>query len=98
MNNWKIIWEEEAEEDLKKIDKTTARKIRDKVREILSKNPKMGKTLVDDWKGCWRITFGKYRIIYEIHKNVLLVIVVKTGLRKNVYEGGRRYSTFFEKI
>ena len=98
MNSWEVIWEEEVvEEDLKKIDKTTARKIRDKVREVLPKDPKMGKLLTDDWKGCRRITFGKYRIIYEIYENVLLVLVVKVGPRKNVYEGGGRYSMFSKK-
>lgn len=89
---YKVIWEEDAQEDLSKIDKETARKIKSKVDSILPKNPEMGKVLTGDWQGCRRITFGKYRIIYEINENILLVIVVKTGLRKNVYDGKRRYS------
>ena len=48
-----------------------------------------------DWQGCYRITYGRYRIIYEIHETILLVIVVKAGHRKNVYEGKIRRSTFF---
>ena len=39
------------------------------------------------------MTYGRYRIIYEIHETVLLVIVVKAGHRKNVYEGKIRRST-----
>ena len=35
----------------------------------------------------WRIRSGSYRIVYEIHDRVLLVLVVKIGDRKDVYRG-----------
>jgi len=33
----------------------------------------------------WRIRVGNYRVVYEIHDAVLLVIVIEIGDRKNVY-------------
>ena len=33
----------------------------------------------------WRIRVGKYRAIYEIHDDRLLVLVVAVGHRKEVY-------------
>jgi mRNA interferase RelE/StbE len=33
----------------------------------------------------WRIRVGDYRIIYEIHDQVLLVIVVDIGHRREIY-------------
>lgn len=33
----------------------------------------------------WRIRVGDYRVIYEIHDQVLLVIVVDTGHRRDIY-------------
>jgi len=42
---YKVIWEADAQEDLSKIDKVTAKKIRDKVDSVLPKNPKIGKPL-----------------------------------------------------
>jgi mRNA-degrading endonuclease RelE of RelBE toxin-antitoxin system len=36
---YKVIWGSSAEEDLRKIDRTTARKIRDKVEKYLTKDP-----------------------------------------------------------
>lgn len=35
----------------------------------------------------YRIRVGDYRVIYEIHDNVLIVIVVKVGHRQSVYRG-----------
>ena len=33
----------------------------------------------------WRIRVGDYRIVYEIHDDRLLVLVVRIGHRKDVY-------------
>jgi mRNA interferase RelE/StbE len=35
----------------------------------------------------WRIRVGDYRIVYEIHDDRLLVLVVRIGHRKDVYRG-----------
>jgi len=75
MNNWKVIWEEEAEEDLSKIDKITARKIREKVENYLAKDPyNNGKPLTGKWKGFYRCRFSDYRVIYELYKMILKML------------------------
>ena len=33
----------------------------------------------------WRIRSGNYRVIYEIHDNKLVVLVVDVGHRKDIY-------------
>jgi mRNA interferase RelE/StbE len=33
----------------------------------------------------WRIRVGDYRVIYEIHDQVLLVLVVDVGHRREIY-------------
>lgn len=35
----------------------------------------------------WRIRIGSYRVIYEIHDDQLLVLVVTIGDRGDVYKG-----------
>ena len=35
----------------------------------------------------WRIRVGDYRIIYDINDDVLLVLVVRVGHRRDVYRG-----------
>ena len=34
----------------------------------------------------YKVRIGNYRIIYEIHENKLLILVVKIGHRKDVYK------------
>ena len=36
--------------------------------------------------GEWRVRTGDFRIIYEIHDQQLLVLVIKVGHRQDVYE------------
>jgi mRNA interferase RelE/StbE len=35
----------------------------------------------------YRIALGAYRIIYKVDDNVLLVLIVKVGNRKDIYRG-----------
>jgi mRNA interferase RelE/StbE len=34
----------------------------------------------------WRIRIGDYRVVYEIHDDVLIVLVVRVAHRKEVYK------------
>lgn len=36
--------------------------------------------------GEWRVRTGDYRIVYQIHDNVLLVLVVAVGHRRDIDE------------
>jgi len=33
----------------------------------------------------YRIRIGDYRVIYEVHDDVLLLIIVKVGSRRDIY-------------
>jgi mRNA interferase RelE/StbE len=36
--------------------------------------------------GEWRVRTGDFRIVYEIHDQRLVVLVIKVGHRRDVYE------------
>ncbi len=39
----------------------------------------------DPLRGLWRLRSGDYRIIYRIDDDVLIVLIVKIGDRKDIY-------------
>jgi mRNA interferase RelE/StbE len=54
--------------------------------EGLAENPyPSGARKLEDGDGEMRIRVGDYRVIYEVHADALLVLVLKIGDRKEVY-------------
>ena len=47
--------------------------------------PYKGSQLKGDLTGLRRIRVGQYRIIYEIQKDELIILVVRIGHRKEIY-------------
>ena len=72
---------------LKKIDKNTARKIIEYSHELEKlKDPRArGKGLKSNLAGLWRYRIGDYRMICEIRDEVLTIMVLKIGHRRDVY-------------
>jgi len=50
---------------------------------ILKTNPYVGKPLRGEWKGIYSLRIGDYRVLYQIKKNEVFLLVV--GHRKRVY-------------
>ncbi|ALE04754.1 plasmid stabilization protein (plasmid) [Arthrobacter sp. ERGS1:01] len=71
---------------LRKIDPGARRRIQAAV-EILAETPRPpgAKKLVGG-QGEWRVRTGDYRIVYEIHDDVLVVLVVTVGHRREIYQ------------
>ncbi|MEK6855728.1 MAG: type II toxin-antitoxin system RelE/ParE family toxin [Nanoarchaeota archaeon] len=87
---FEVILSEEAEAFIKKCDKSTGNRILDKI-ELLSENPRLGKPLTATLAGFWSLRIGDYRTIYQIKDNELIVLVIKIGHRKNVYDYTPKY-------
>jgi mRNA interferase RelE/StbE len=54
--------------------------------ENLKTIPKLGKPLTGNLSGLWSLRVGKYRVLYEIKENILLIYVLNIGHRKNIYD------------
>lgn len=85
---YKIKLSDEAKKTLKKIDKSIAAKLLTKFESDLKKlaNPRqVGKALRGDLGSLWRYRVGDYRIVCDIQDEVLTIIVIRIGHRKNIY-------------
>ena len=84
---FRVLWHEKALDDLKSLDRQTARKIIDRVKNHLSQSPEnLGKPLQGVLKGLYRYRLGDYRIIYTIDRGENLTSILHIGHRKNIYK------------
>lgn len=83
--SYRLILESRAEKELDKIPKTYHGKIIKALRS-LTEDPFQGKKLDGELKGMYSIRVWPYRIIYEIRKKELYVIIVHVGHRQGVYK------------
>ncbi|SDM31458.1 type II toxin-antitoxin system RelE family toxin [Actinomyces ruminicola] len=74
-----------AAKQLRKLDAPARRRVRAAI-DLLAQTPRPpgAKKLVGG-DGEWRVRNGSYRIIYEIADDVLLVLVLTVGHRREIY-------------
>jgi mRNA interferase RelE/StbE len=84
--NFQIQLSPHAARQLRKLDPTARRRIQ-AVIDLLADNPRppAAKQLVGG-KGEWRVRTGDYRVIYEINDGELLILVLRTGHRREIYK------------
>lgn len=87
MTAYAVKFTKNALKELKKLPKLAQDKILDSL-EVLAVNPYAEVLNFKKLRGnqkLFRIRVGDYRIIYEIHGHELVIIVVRIGHRKDVY-------------
>jgi mRNA interferase RelE/StbE len=85
---WTIEYTETAKKQLRKLDRVAARRIVDFMDEHVaaSDDPRgLGKALKGLLGDLWRYRVGDYRIFCDIQDEVLKVLVLQIGNRREVY-------------
>jgi len=89
---WTIDYTDTAKDQLRKLDKQTARRIVDYLNERIAvlENPRsIGKALTGPLGGFWRYRVGDYRVICDIQDQRIGVLVLRLGRREEVYRQKR---------
>lgn len=75
-----------AERQLHKFDPQIRRRVQAAI-DLLAANPRPPKAIqLVGGAGELRVRTGDYRIIYEIHDDQLIVLVLRAGHRREIYE------------
>jgi mRNA interferase RelE/StbE len=85
---YRIEFTRQAEKQLEKVhhaDRDLYERFMESFEEI-RKYPESGKPLKHELKGLRSYRIGSYRIIYQVLRSRLLVIVVDLGHRREIYE------------
>lgn len=82
---YRIEVKRSAAKALKKIPKPDRKRIREKIDSFEEKLPNQDITKMKGDNPFHKVRVGNYRIIYEILDDVLLILIVKIGHRKDIY-------------
>ncbi|MFQ5803388.1 MAG: type II toxin-antitoxin system RelE/ParE family toxin [Candidatus Methylomirabilales bacterium] len=81
---FEIIWANSASRQLKKLDRTVARRIFAKVGDLRDDPFPLVRKLVNS--PYYRLRVGDYRVILDIQRDVLRILVLKVGHRESIYK------------
>ncbi|MET0953110.1 MAG: type II toxin-antitoxin system RelE/ParE family toxin [Aeromicrobium sp.] len=74
-----------AVRQLRKLDPAARRRVQAAV-ELLATDPRpSGAKKLVGGAGEWRVRTGDFRVVYQIHDDVLVVLVVALGHRREIY-------------
>jgi mRNA interferase RelE/StbE len=86
---WRVELEADAKSDLHRLGADAAQRITKYLRTKLAtaNDPRrFGQPLRGDLHGLWRYRVADYRVLARIEEQRLLVLVVRIGHRKDVYD------------
>lgn len=82
---FKVRFKKSVEKDLKALPKADQKRMLAAIGTVLATDPYEGKALSGEFKGLYRWRTGHFRVIYEIQKDILVILILKIGHRKDVY-------------
>jgi len=86
MNGYRLEIRPSVEKTLRKIRDSKLQRRLEEAFNKLAENPRrMGVEKMTGFKNRYRFRVGDYRIIFEIHDAVLLVLILAIGDRKEIY-------------
>lgn len=75
-----------AQRDIKSLDRPVQKRILARLAELASEPRPAGAELLTGLADVWRVRVGDHRIVYTIKDDVLLVLVLRVGHRREVYK------------
>ena len=75
-----------VKKSLKKLPVKELKRIKRKIETLAENLPDPATTKMKGNNNFHKIRLGDYRIIYEIHDDILVILVVKVGHRKDIYK------------
>ncbi len=87
MKSYKLELTHQAESILERLVKREPELAKRLIQALdeLEEDPFQGKPLKGELKGLYSYRVGSYRVVYQIRKHELLVIVIDIGHRRDIY-------------
>ena len=83
---FEIIYRTSVKKELRKLSKKDRAAVINKI-QLLANNPwPVGVTKLKGYSDLYRTRQGDYRLVYQVRKQVLVIIIVGVGHRRDIYQ------------
>lgn len=82
---YRVEFTKKAQKQLKALPAVVEARIQPKIEALANEPRPIGAARIEGEENQYRIRVGDYRVLYEIQDDVLLVLVVRVGHRREVY-------------
>ena len=82
---FKVHFKKSVEKDLKTLVKADQKRMLEQIGKVLAQDPEEGKALSGEFKGLYRWRVGQFRVIYEIQKEGITILILINGHQKDVW-------------
>jgi mRNA interferase RelE/StbE len=83
---YQVIFKPRARRELEKLSNAVAERIARAIDALALQPRPPGCKKLENEDNLWRIRVGDYRVVYQIHDDRLIVLVVRIGHRREVYD------------
>ena len=84
--NYTLEYKNSVKKELRKLSQIDRIAIIRKIELLKNESRPEGSAKLKGSHNLFRIRHGDYRVIYQIHKNVLLIIIIRIGHRREIYK------------
>jgi mRNA interferase RelE/StbE len=84
---YRIQFRPAALKELRKLPKAIQRRIGSKINNLIDDPFPSGVKKLQTSEPMYRIRVGDYRVVYEVHSSILVVLILTVGHRGDVYQG-----------
>ena len=90
MASYRIQLQPYARRELERLPEPAKTRVQRAIRALaVDPRPPGAKQLAGTERPTWRIRIGDYRVLYEIHADQLMILVVGAGHRRDIYRHRR---------
>ena len=82
--SWNVLWSDKSKKQLSKMDKKTARIIRDAVLDCI--DDPFSRVIRLTNSPFYRLRVGNYRVILDLQQSKMIIFVVETDHRGRIYK------------
>jgi mRNA interferase RelE/StbE len=85
MNGFSVRYTRSAEKDLQRLPASVVERVQAAILDLAADPRPRGSKKLKGYDDTWRIRVGDYRVLYEIHEELVVVLIVQVSHRKDAY-------------